>query len=333
MLYLHNDCTDTYRNMAFDEYCLEQLPLSEPVFWLWRNAPSVIIGLNQNAYTEVNIDYLKAHGIGLVRRVTGGGAVYHDLQNLNYTLVGRTTDMERDYPHYVGLMAEALKQMGVPATLSGRNDILVDGRKVSGYAKRVWKDRLMAHGTLMYNVDINTLTEVLNVKGEKLENHGIGSVRSRVANLKEYLPELDGVMALRSELRRILNHDGRDGELMLTAEQQAAIDQLADERFRTWEWNYGRSPEASIAHRKRFACGTVEAQVSVSHGCIDAVTFQGDFIGNEPAERLAAPLVGCRYDVPAIVERLENSHPAVGDCFDGLTAPELARLLIGAGTE
>lgn len=330
MRFLRNDSTDTYRNMAFDEYCLEQLPLDEPVFWLWRNAPSVIIGLNQNAYTEVNIDYLKAHGIGLVRRVTGGGAVYHDLQNLNYTLMGRTTDMERDYPHYVGLMAEALQQLGVPATLSGRNDILVDGRKVSGYAKRVWKDRLMVHGTLMYDVDIETLTEVLQVKGEKLENHGIASVRSRVANLKEYLPELDGVMALRDELQRILSRDGQDGELPLTSEQQKAIDRLADERFRTWEWNYGRSPEASIALRRRFACGTVEAQVSVSHGCIDALAFQGDFIGNEPAEKLIDGLIGCRYELQAIAERLEKAHPAVGDCFDGLTALELARLLAGA---
>ena len=134
MRFLRNIQTNPYYNMAFDEYCLEQLEIDEPVVYLWQNRPAVIVGCNQDVYSEVNLDYLDENDIALVRRVTGGGAVYHDLGNLNYTIVGRSEDFERDYPEYAGLMMKALQQLGVPATLSGRNDILVDGKKVSGFS-------------------------------------------------------------------------------------------------------------------------------------------------------------------------------------------------------
>ena len=169
--------------MSFDEYCLEQFPSDDTVFYLWRNCPAVIIGRNQNAYAEVNLPYLEQEGIKLARRVTGGGAVYHDLQNLNYTIVGRSTDLDRDYPGYLSMVLEALRALGIPAEMTGRNDIVVEGRKVSGYAKRVYKDRLMVHGTLMYDVDLERLTKALAVPGSKMDAAGIASVRSRVANL------------------------------------------------------------------------------------------------------------------------------------------------------
>ena len=180
MRFLNNPSTDPWYNLSFDEYCLEQYPSDDRFFYLWRNRPSVIVGLNQNVYAEVNLDYLDAQGICLVRRSTGGGAVYHDLQNLNYTLVGRGVSPEP--------VVEALRRLGVPAELSGRNDIFVEGRKVSGYARRVWRDRELIHGTLMYDVDLDTLARALDVPGSKLAVKGVASVRSRVANLKEYLP-------------------------------------------------------------------------------------------------------------------------------------------------
>ena len=179
MRYLKNPSTNPYYNMAFDEYCLESLSLDEPVFYLWQNRPSVIMGFNQEVNTEVNLEYLRQNDIALVRRVTGGGAVYHDLGNLNYTIVGSSEDLERDYPEYAGLMMKALQELGVPATLSGRNDILVDGKKVSGFAKRVCKNRLMVHGTLMYDVDLERLTQALNPSAEKLTAKGIASAPTK----------------------------------------------------------------------------------------------------------------------------------------------------------
>ena len=323
MRYLLNDCTDACRNMAFDEYVLESLPLDEPVFYLWRNAPSVIIGLNQSAYAEVNLQYLQSHGIALARRVTGGGAVYHDLQNLNYTIAGRSRDLNADYPEYLHMVVDALRQLGVPAELSGRNDIMVDGRKCSGYAKRVWKDRLMVHGTLMFNVDLSVLQDVLSVPGSKMAASGVASVRSKVANLKDYLPAFKDVLALKDALHGILA--GADGEVILTDSQQAEIERIANEKFRTWDWLYGRSPEAQFRASKKFACGTVEVNWSVRHGLLEDVRFSGDFIGNLSAERLASCLDGLRYDKEAILAALQDAR--VREYFDGLDPKDLAGLL------
>ena len=324
MKYLRNSSVDPHFNMAFDEFCLEQLQADEPVFYLWRNRPSVIIGLNQSAYAEVNLPCLQKKGIALARRVTGGGAVYHDLQNLNYTITGRIRDLESDYPAYVETMARALRELGVPAELSGRNDILVDGRKCSGYAKRLSKDRLMIHGTLMYDVDIDTLTEVLATPGSKLSAAGVSSVRSRVANLKEYLPHLDGIEAFQAALQALLAGD--DGEIRLSQEQLAAIEAEAAAKYRTWEWIYGHSPVASFHKVRKFACGTVEASFSLKAGRIDGLRFTGDFLGNLPPDRISDALQGCRYTREALDAALRKEP--VENCFDRLSPEELISLLL-----
>lgn len=326
MRYLVNNCTDACWNMAFDEFVLENLPLDEPVFYLWRNAPSVIIGLNQSAYAEVNLTYLESKGIALARRVTGGGAVYHDLQNLNYTIVGKSRDLNADYPDYLHFVVNALRVLGVPAELSGRNDIMVEGRKCSGYAKRVWKDRLMVHGTLMFDVDLETLREVLSVPGSKMAASGIASVRSKVANLREFLPRFCDVLALKDALHGILA--GADTEVTLDTAQQDAIDRMADEKFRTWDWIYGKSPEAQFRSSRKFACGTVELSWSVRHGLLEDVHFGGDFLGNLPAEGLAARLNGIRFERDSILSAL--SQVRVSDYFDGLEAESLVELFFGS---
>ena len=322
MKYLVNDSTDPHFNMAFDGFCLEKLGLDEPVFFLWRNRPSVIIGMNQSAFSEVNLDYLRDHGIVLARRTTGGGAVYHDLQNLNYTIVGRSGDLERDYPGYLSLVVDALRSLGVPAEVTGRNDILVDGRKCSGFAKRVYKDRLMVHGTLMYDVDFEKLTEALSVPGSKMEAAGVASVRSRVANLKEYLPGFPDIESFKGALAEKLA--AGDAQVVLSEEQLAEIRKEADGKFRTWEWNVGRSPKADFHCGKKFSCGTVEASWTVKDGIVETLSFGGDFIGNLPADGLAKKIAGSRFD-RACIEDLLSGLP-VSDYFDGLAPGELAGL-------
>lgn len=325
MRYLKNSNTDPYYNMAFDEYCLESLPIDEPVFYLWQNRPAVIVGFNQEVNTEVNLDYLKANDIALVRRVTGGGAVYHDLGNLNYTIVGRSEDLERDYPEYASLMMKALQALGVPATLSGRNDILVGERKVSGFAKRVCKNRLMVHGTLMYDVDLEVLTKVLNPSVTKLQSKGIASVRSRVANLSEYLPEIADVQMLSEQLEKILSGNDTDTAYQLSEEDLANIQRLRDEKFAKWEWNYGRSPKATLVHSARLACGTVEVHLTLKENRISSCRFGGDFLGNLPASDVEKVLQGVAYEPDAIRECLSSIK--ISHYFDGVAADDLIRMM------
>ena len=325
MRYLKNPSTNPYYNMAFDEYCLESLPIDEPVFFLWQNRPAVIVGYNQEVNTEVNLDYLKEKGIDLVRRVTGGGAVYHDLENLNYTIVGRSEDLERDYPEYAALMMKALQALGVPATLSGRNDILVEGKKVSGFAKRVCKDRLMVHGTLMYNVDVDVLTHVLNPSTTKLQSKGIASVRSRVTNLCNYLPELSDIQAFKNRLEAILSNNYSDAEYKLSETDLTHIQQLTDEKFATWEWNYGRSPKATLVHSARLACGTVEIHLTLAENRIASCRFGGDFLGNLPASDVEKALTGIPYEINEIRKCLSKIE--ISRYFDRVSADNLLEMM------
>ena len=325
MRYLKNPSTNPYYNMAFDEYCLESLPIDEPVFFLWQNRPAVIVGFNQEVNTEVNLDYLKENGIDLVRRVTGGGAVYHDLENLNYTIVGRSEDLERDYPEYASLLAKALQTLGVPATLSGRNDILVEGRKVSGFAKRVCKNRLMVHGTLMYNVDVDVLTHVLNPSTTKLQSKGIASVRSRVATLCDYLPEIPDIQSFSQRLEEILSNNYTDTEYQLTETDLANIQRLTDKKFATWEWNYGRSPKATLVHSARLACGTVEIHLTLAENRIASCRFGGDFLGNLPASDIEKALTGIPYEVNEIRKCLSKLE--ISRYFDRVSADNLLEMM------
>lgn len=325
MRYIRNTHTNPYFNMAFDEYCLEKLPLEEPVFYLWQNRPSVIIGANQDVHTEVNLNYLEENDIALVRRVTGGGAVYHDLGNLNYTIVGRSEDLQQDYPEYAKFMLYALQQLGIPATLSGRNDILVEGRKVSGFAKRVCKERLMIHGTLMFDVDLERLTQALCPPATKLQSKGIASVKSRVVNLREYLPDIPDVATFSQALEKILSNNHTDQVYELSEHDIQNIQQLAKEKFEQWDWIYGHAPRATLTHSERLACGTVQIHLNITENRITSCQFGGDFIGSLPATDIEKALIGLPYQPDCILACLSKME--VSRYFDRTTAEDLMKII------
>ena len=310
-----NPCTDAHWNMALDQFMLDEFLNPEPVFWLWQNAPSVLIGRNQSAYAEVNLPFLREQDIVLARRCTGGGAVYHDLGNLNYSIVGPIDRMEEAF----GWMPDALQRLGLPVSRSGRNDILLDGRKCSGYAKRLARGRMMVHGTLMWDVDLDMLTRALSVPGSKLSAAGVESVRSRVVNLKEALPQYASLAEFQAALQDLLA--GGDAVLTLSHEQLTAVNALTDRRFRRWEWNFGLSPATDFHCVRKFACGTVGVRYSLKRGRLSEVRFEGDFLGDLPAEELAAGLIG---------KRLEDlGEVSVDAYFDGLSPAEFAGLFQG----
>ena len=378
MRFLTNTSTDPHWNMAFDEMALTALTDPEPMFYLWQNAPAVIIGRNQSAPAEVNLPYLEEHDIVLARRVTGGGAVYHDLGNLNYSFVGGVREMDALQP--VQLMASALRSLGVPAEVSGRNDILVEGRKCSGYAKRLAGTRMMIHGTLMWNVDLAALSAALSVPGSKFATSAIASVRSKVCNLSEYLPgltlsdfrerlhdylaasnlrsnlamadsaaEASGCKTASASLRPLAEAtpprlprtrprvatgfaptassaaSASDTPVSGSSDFIAAVNALADSKFRSWDWIHGHSPATDFTASRKFpSCGTVCAHFSVRHGLLADISFSGDFLGALPSEDLAAALNGTRFD-PASLTAVLSALP-ISSFFDGLNSSDLLSL-------
>ncbi|WP_159648684.1 lipoate--protein ligase [Erysipelothrix aquatica] len=307
MRYLKNPSTNPYFNLALDEYAMKHIDCDEDFFFLWQNEPSVIIGKNQNTAEEINQKFIDEKGIKIARRVSGGGAVYHDIGNLNFTFVINVDDPGKvNYKKFVQPVIDALASMGVKAEASGRNDILVDGLKISGNAQRMANGKLMHHGTLMFDVDVETLVEALNVDPDKITSKGVKSVRSRVTNIKEHLPEGTTLQQFWDALQFYLSNEGKDEEIVLTDDDIAKIEYEAVNRFGTWDWIYGASPEFNLKNSKRFPGGRIEVLMHVTDGRIDSVRFIGDYLGIEDVEAIEQRMQGTRFnraDVTVVFEQ------------------------------
>ena len=284
-----NDSTDPYFNLAAEQYLLDTEP--EPVFMLWRNSASVIIGRNQNAYAEIDREFVAANGIAVVRRLTGGGAVFHDTGNLNYTFIVPDDRSGLDFARFCAPVIELLRSLGVPAEFTGRNDMTADGRKFSGNAQCVYNGKVMHHGTLLFSADFSRMSGALCVDPDKMVSKGIKSVRSRVCNLNEYLPGMP-VTGFRDLLQNTLCPETAE----FSEAQRAGIERLRDEKYSTWEWNYGRSGQYGKNVKKRFPFGTVSLSYNSDRGRLTDVRFEGDFFGVLPVSGLEESLKGVRLE-------------------------------------
>jgi len=294
MKYIETNSTNPYYNLACEELVLTTR-LTGDYLMLWQNDNTIVIGQNQNTIAEINQEAVKKYHVNVVRRTTGGGAVYHDLGNLNYSFI---TDEEEGnkaaFEKFTGPVVKALQSLGLPAETSGRNDILVDGRKVSGIAQRHYKGRILHHGTLLFCEDLDKAGEVLSVDPEKIKAKGIKSVRSRIANISEYLPNMT-LHELWDYLKRTLASDGLE-VCTLNSYELAAAKQLKEAKYDTYEWNYGRSLMADISNKARFNGGTVEIQAQTEHGLINEIRFFGDYLSLQSPEDLEEALRGKRYE-------------------------------------
>lgn len=314
-----NESTDPYFNLAAEEYLLDTEP--NEVFMLWRNEKAVILGRNQNAYAEINRPVAEERGIAVVRRLTGGGAVFHDLGNLNFTfIVPREACPELDFARFLMPVAEALRNLGVPAEISGRNDLTADGRKISGNAQCVRNGKVMHHGTLLFSADLSDMADVLRVDPEKMRSKGIKSVRSRVGNLRDWLPAMDVTGFKRYLEESFLTRSGADKAVPFSPEQVAGIERLKREKYAAWDWNWGASPAFGNTVKKRFPYGGVELSFDSEHGVLTAVRFRGDFFGSAPAEELEQALAGCRLLRDELTPRLSD----VGRYIHGASPEEIA---------
>lgn len=304
-MYLETGSQDPFYNLSFEEYVLRNRKEGN-ILILWQNANTVVIGQNQNAEAEINRSFVEAHGIRVVRRGSGGGAVYHDLGNLNYSFITDAGEAERlTLERFTRPIVEALKGLGLNAEASGRNDILVDGKKVSGTAQRLVSGRILHHGTLLFDSDPEMVAGALRVDPSKFQSKSSKSVRSRIGTIRSALKTDLELPAFWSYLKEALAPGGLV-ETTLTPGELAEIQTLRDTKYATWEWNFGRSPKFELSDKRRFSGGTLEVSLRVAGGYITDIAFLGDFLSLAPLEELEQALRGCpfrREEVSAVLAR------------------------------
>ena len=320
--------TDPRINLAIEEYVLKNMDIEKDDYLLFYiNQPSIIIGKNQNTIEEINTDYVEENGILVVRRLSGGGAVYHDLNNLNFSFLTKDDGNSfSNYKKFTQPVVDALAKLGVNSELSGRNDILAEGKKVSGNAQYSTRGRMFSHGTLMFNLDIDAVVNSLKVKQDKIESKGIKSVRSRVANIIDFLPEKITVEEFRMEiLKSIFGGEENIQYYELTEEDWDNIHEISKNRYQLWEWNYGKSPRFNIQKTKRFPSGSLDIRLEVNKGVIEEAKIFGDFFGVGDVDEVGELLVGTKYDRAAIAEKLKDIEIPV--YFGGITEEDFLHLI------
>ena len=321
-IYLQTGSADPAYNLAFEEYVLTNRTEGN-ILILWQNANSVIVGRNQNTAQEIDSGFVAEHGIRVVRRNTGGGAVYHDLGNLNYSFI---TDDSADRKGFTEPVVAALKGLGLDACASGRNDILVSGQKVSGTAQQISKGRILHHGTLLFDSDFSMIAGALTPDPTKFQSKGVKSVRSRVGNIRANLAE---DMDLQTFWRYL---EGALADSLvfssLTEQEIQAVLELKAAKYDTWEWNYGKSPAYELKNKRRFPGGLLEVHLSVKGGNIQGIKLFGDFLAVQPVEILERGLLGCPCRADAIVHTLAGLP--VADCLGTITDAELTELILSS---
>jgi lipoate---protein ligase len=327
MLFIDNKgITDPRINLAIEEYALKNLDINESYLLFYINEPSIIIGKNQNTIEEINTDYVEKEGLYVVRRLSGGGAVYHDLGNLNFSFITKDDgESFHNFQKFTEPVVKALNKLGVNAELSGRNDLLAEGRKISGNAQFSTKGRMFSHGTLLFDSEMENVVSALKVKKDKIESKGIKSIRSRVANISEFLPEKMTIEEFRSTLLDYI-FDGSDvEEYVLTEEDWENIHELSKERYQNWEWNYGKSPKFNLQHSHRFPVGQIDVRLEVNKGVIENCKIYGDFFGVGNVEDVEEKLTGTRYERKEIAQALEGVE--IQHYFGKITKEEFVDLV------
>lgn len=308
MLFIDNKgITDPRINLAIEEYALKNLDIDETYLLFYINEPSIIIGKNQNTIEEINTEYVESNGIHVVRRLSGGGAVYHDLGNLNFSFITKDDgESFHNFRKFTEPVVNALRKLGVNAELSGRNDLLAEGRKISGNAQFSTRGRMFSHGTLLFDSEIESVVSALNVKKDKIESKGIKSIRSRVANISEFLSEKVTIEQFRSLLLRNI-FEGLDDipEYVLTEQDWEKIHELSKERYQNWNWNYGKSPKFNLQHSHRFPVGQIDVRFEVNKGIIENCKIYGDFFGVGDVTEIEEKLTGIKYEKSQIAGALE----------------------------
>ncbi len=321
--YIETGSTSPFFNLAVEEYILKNKTEGDYIL-LWQSENAIVVGSNQNTAEEINAEFAERHSIAVSRRMTGGGAVYQDLGNLNYSFITNSGDLSvMTMEKFTTPVVKALAALGVEAVASGRNDILIGDKKISGTAQRLHKKRVLHHGTLLFNSNKDMIAGALKVDPSKFQSKSTKSVRSRVGNISDYLE--DG-MTLYAFWQIIKKELIGDGALVgsLTEDELAVVREL-EERNKSYEWNYGRSPKGSVTGKKRFDKGAVEANIEVEQGLIKSAVFYGDFLALRPMDDVTNSLIGLPFvygEIKAALGRFDER-----EYFGGITKEEVLSVI------
>ena len=312
LIYIESTNTLPEFNLAMEQYVFDCMDRKNDYFILWQNENTVVVGKNQNTYEEVSLPYIKNHHTHVVRRLSGGGAVYHDLGNLNFTFIINSKKSQKiNFDEFTTIIAKALNEVGVSAYVNGRNDILVDGKKISGNSQYIKGNRTMHHGCLLYETKLDEMSKVLNVSNTKIISKGIKSVQSRVANIRSYMKEPMTMEEFKSHLVSYMSKREKIEKYMFSEEDIKGIEHLKASVYDTWEWNYGASPEYNVIKSKRFEeCGEIKVFMVVKYGIIQKIQIYGDFFGCMDVSQLTSLLEGCKL-------RIEDLRNVLGQCDIG----------------
>ncbi|RDY23780.1 lipoate--protein ligase [Romboutsia maritimum] len=314
MLLIYNEKTNPYFNLAMEEYLLKNF--NEDMFILWRNEPSIIIGKNQNTLSEINFEYVKEHSIPVVRRQSGGGAVFHDLGNINFTFIACNNNSFSDFRRFTQPIIDLLRTLNVHAEFSGRNDLLIDGKKFSGNAQYNYKNKVMHHGTLLFSSQITNLSNALKVKPIKFEGKGIKSVKSRVTNISNHLKFPMDILEFKDLIMDYLSKINLDNKFyFLTENDISKINKLIESKYRTWDWNFGNSPKYTLFNELKYPGGNVEFNVNVEKGSIVDIKFFGDFFGKKDISFIEDLLKGTEHNEISLKKSLSKIN--INDYFLG----------------
>lgn len=328
MIYLESKSNDPAYNTALELFAFQELAKKDNVFFLWINKPCIVVGKNQNTRQEIDQKYCDENDIQIVRRVSGGGAVYHDFNNLNYTIISNENNgADFDFKSMSQPVLDALAEMGVDAEFTGRNDLQIGDQKFCGNAQYIKGKRVMHHGCLMFDVDVSVLSQALTVSKDKIESKGKTSVRSRVTNIKEHLE--DKSITVYDFLNKLKEHmDKRYGmeEYILTEEDEKRVMEIKAEKNDSWDWVYGTNPDFNIQRNRRLPSGKVEANINVIHGVIEDIKFFGDFFGVKDVAEIANMLKGVKYDRASISEVINKVN--IKEYFMGVTNEEAIDILV-----
>ena len=325
MLLVITKTTDPKFNLAAEEYLLKNF--EEEIFFLWRNAPSIIIGKNQNAYSEIDIDYVKEKNITVVRRQTGGGAVFHDLGNVNFSYITSYSEGEDiSFERFTRPVCGFINTLGAKAEFAGRNDIVIDGQKISGNAQTIWKNRFLHHGTLLFCANMNDLSKALTVNPLKIQSKGIKSVKARVTNIASHINENISVEQFMERLFEYTAKNDTDGHIYeLTAKDIAAIEKLKEEKYAAWSWNFGENPSYSFKKSAKYTAGIIEIGMNIENEHIKDISIKGDFFASGEIDGLEKILCGLPHkeeDIRNVLKGIDLT-PYIG----GITEDELVAVL------